>query len=249
MGRFRATLADPYLKTERARQHLDALQSELETFKNTKPHRFKTERDIVAREYRVHFEVEDVPDRILLIVGDFLTCLRASLDHLVWQLASITKPYPKSTEFPILDAPNAKHIKACTKGVPDDARKVIVSLQPYQAGQAKAIHGHFLWRLNKLCNIDKHRRIPVHSNASTLRFPDIPKKFVRHLEFNSAVDAGAGTVTAPLELEQYMRLDSDTDFNIIFGDSFEGIEIDVEGIVRLYKYVTDDVLPRFARFF
>ena len=40
------TLADAYLKTARAKKHLDSLREELRIFAESKPHRFSTERDI-----------------------------------------------------------------------------------------------------------------------------------------------------------------------------------------------------------
>jgi hypothetical protein len=201
--------------------------------------------NVEAQRYRIHFTIKDVPDPIPLIVGDLVTCLRASLDHLVWVLAALKRPYPKNTEFPILDAPNERFMRRCTKGVPTEARRIIVSLQPYLGRQPEAIRSHLLWRLNKLCNVDKHRRIPVHSDISYMHFPDLPKKFGHLVEF----DSENVVVSVPLELERYMRLEPDASFNIVFGDSVEGVEIDIEGLSRLYEFVTNDVLPRFARFF
>lgn len=240
-----ASLADAYLKTVRARKHLDTLGEELDAFRQTKPHRFHTERDLKAGKYRLHFSIAKVPDPVWLMFGDFLACMRASLDHLVWSLAVTKDRYPRNTEFPILEAPNGRFIRSCTKGVPADARKIIVDLQPYQGGNIDAVRSHFLWRLNKLCNIDKHRRIPVHGDVSHLTFPEFPKKFGRLIE----LDHDNGVISVPLELERYMTLNPDTAFNVIFGDPVEAVTIDLDGIERLYQFVTNDVLPRFARFF
>jgi len=46
-----------------------------------------------------------------------------------------------------------------------------------------------------------------------------------------------------------MRVDPETSFNVIIGDSVEGIEMDLEVLVGVYRFVTNDVLPRFGRFF
>jgi hypothetical protein len=78
-----------------------------------------------------------------------------------------------------------------------------------------------------------------------MHFPDLPKRFGHLVEF----DSENVVVSVPLELERYMRLEPDASFNIVFGDSIEGVEIDIEGLGRLYEFVTHDVLPRFARFF
>jgi len=167
-GKPGPSLTDAFLKTVRAREHLEALQEQLERFKETKPHRFHIERDIRADKYRIHVKLPNIPDRVWLIVGDFLTCLRASLDHLVWSLSALTQSYPRYTEFPILDVPNDKVLRHSTRGVPLEARHIIEQLQPYQGRDQVSVRSHFLWRLNKLCNIDKHRRVPIHSHVSML---------------------------------------------------------------------------------
>jgi hypothetical protein len=92
-----AGLADPYLKTKRAKEHLDALRHELESFRDSKSHRVSRERDIKNKRYRIRLKIADIPDTLPLIVGDFVCCLRSSLDQLVWALATLTKPYPRGT--------------------------------------------------------------------------------------------------------------------------------------------------------
>src|ERR1700733_5129185 len=158
------SLADAYLKTTRAKVHLDALRNELDLFRKSKPVAvFRTE-DLKRGRYSIRIKITDTPHCIPLILGDLLYCLRSSLDQAIWSLAKLTAPYPKGTQFPILEKLNAsarKTFDAYTAGVPARAVRVIESLQPYHRANPPA---HLLWRLNRLCNIDKHRRIPVHGD-------------------------------------------------------------------------------------
>jgi hypothetical protein len=102
-----------------------------------------------------------------------------------------------------------------------------------------------LWRLNLLCNIDKHRRIPTNGSISYFNFPDFPMT-LGHL-INR--DEDAGMVSVPLNLKSKMRLDPIASLNITFGDTHEGIQCDLEGLEQIYKFVAESVIPGFACFF
>jgi hypothetical protein len=148
-------------------------------------------------------------------------------------------------QFPILDKLNSgsrKTLAAYTAGVPARAVKVIQSLQPYHRAEPSA---HLLWRLNRLCNIDKHRRIPVHGDELVFRLPQMPDNLARLLAF----DHDQHMVSGPLELKSQMAFDPEVSFNVIFGDMAEGISCDFDGVSDIYNFVADSVLPRFARFF
>ena len=103
---------------------------------------------------------------------------------------------------------------------------------------------YFLWQLHTLSLVDKHRRLPVRGDASMAFFPDIPKKDWHLIEFDDA-----GVVSAPLDLESKMRLDPRGTYNVFFGDPIEAVEIDVEGLHRMYEFIALKVIPRFTRFF
>jgi hypothetical protein len=155
-----APLVDPYLKTARAKEHLENLRNELTAFYESKPCRLFREDDVENQLHVIRMQVTDTPDKIALIAGDIFYNLRASLDQLVWCLAKLSSVYPKNTQFPILDSPNVSRFKRRTSGVPAKAVAIIKSLQPYNGPNRDAIRSHLLWRLDKLCNIDKHMRIP-----------------------------------------------------------------------------------------
>lgn len=54
--------------------------------------------------------------------------------------------------------------------MPPEAAKIIESLQPYNTPNPTDVKIHLLWRLNKLCNIDKHTRIPVHGLTGIVKW-------------------------------------------------------------------------------
>lgn len=195
--------------------------------------------------YEIRVKVQDTPNDLPLILGDLLYCLRSALDQTVWQLAKLTTSYPDGTQFPIFDRNNAKtrrSFASYTAGVPAGAAQLIESLQPYNRAEPET---HLLWRLNRLCNIDKHRRVPVHSSQLVFQFPDFPKSSTRFLEFDESQEM----VSVPLNMKSQMGFDPDVSFNVVFGDLTENVSADLDGISKIYEFVADSVIPRFARFF
>ncbi|HET8891970.1 MAG TPA: hypothetical protein VFQ41_23940 [Candidatus Angelobacter sp.] len=240
-----SSLADPYLKTARAKEHLDELRERLTKFREEQPISFDREDNLVNQQHIVRIKIKGIPDKITLIAGDFLYCLRSSLDQLVWALAKNVGAYPSGTQFPILEQPDQGKFKRNTFGVPPEAAKLIESYQPYNAQNTALIKEHLLWQLNKLCNIDKHRRIPTDATIVDFQFPDFPKKFISRAKF----DPDSETVTMPLELKEYAKLNPTAYLNVTFGDSHEGIRCDVARLVQMYEFVSHKVIPGFATFF
>jgi hypothetical protein len=166
------------------------------------------------------------------------------LDQLVWCLAKLTRSYPRNTQFPILGKKDDKVFRAQTRGVLAEAATIIKSLQPYTRGDAEAMKSHLLWRLNKMCIVDKHMRIPVYGTAVDF---EVPESIFRFTSWEN------GVMNIPLrlkpDLKRYMDLNPNTSFEVVFGDSHLGIECNLEGIDAIYNFVADNVIPRFARFF
>jgi hypothetical protein len=240
------SLADPYLKTSRAKEHLETLRQELRVFYESKPYEFVGEDDVKNQRYRIKPDIKPTPDKIPLIVGDIFYNLRSSLDQLVWYLAKLTVPYPEKTAFPILETPDIPLFQRRTVGVPTEALAIIESLQPYNRGDIAAIKSHLLWRLNRICNIDKHRRIPVHSAGVYFLLPPAARQSAEFFD-----DEGVMSIPLALKpsLEGQMALDPSNPFKVIFGDMTEGIECDFTGIELIYEFVANNVIPRFSRFF
>jgi hypothetical protein len=240
-----STLTDPYLKTARAKEHLEELRERIRVFRESEPGSVTRQEDAENGLYILRFEIKNLPDKITLIVGDFLYCLRCSLDQLVWALAKQVGTYPQGTQFPIFRTPNPGKFSQYTADVPADAVSIIESLQPYHRGDAEAIASHYLWQLSLLCNIDKHRRIPVESTVIDFRFPEFPRELIPQIRF----DHYAKVVIVPLDLKRYMTLDPVGTIDITFGDSHEGIKCNFARLEEIYEFVANSVIPRFSRFF
>ena len=241
-------LIDPYLKTSRAKVHLENLREHVAAFCN-EPCEFIREDDFENQLHIVRMKIRDVPDHIPLIAGDVLSCLRASLDQLVWCLAKInaTPGYPEGTAFPILESRDTPLFQRRITGVPTKAAKIIESLQPYNTPNAHAIRSHLLWRLNKMCNIDKHMRIPVRGVTGTVKWNTFVPfgDNVTFTEFDNNLE-----MRIPLALKSQMALNPRIpECRVLFGDSYWKIECDFGNIEAIYEFVANSVLPRFVRFF
>lgn len=249
--KVKPSLADPFLKTMRAKDHLEALRNQLDLFYQMRPYSFEREDDLMLDRHRIRVVLKPFPDPIYLIAGDLLYCLRSSLDQTVFALSHLNVPYPEGTQFPIFDRDIAsdkdlkRRFERQVTGVPPDAVRIIEELQPYRAGDSVAIHRHLLWRLNWLGNIDKHRRIPVHGNEIVFGFPDLPQSAAPLFE----LDHDNGTCSLPLEYKSRMAIDPRISFKIVFGDLSDGIACDFDEIEAMYTFVANDVIPRFLRFF
>jgi hypothetical protein len=243
-----SSLADPYLKTHRAKEHLDALKEGLRMYRESQPCSFGRADDLKNQLHIVNFKIKDIPDRLPLIVGDFAYCLRSSLDQVVWALAKEKGNYPRNTQFPIFSerTPETEsRLTAYTRGVPTLAIREIELLQPYNGQDAAAIKSTVLYQLNRLNIIDKHHRIPTDAVAVDLRFPDFPKRFLPLARF----DHEREMAIVPLDLKRYMRLDPIVEVHVFFGDSHRGLRCDFDRLEEIYEFVTNSVIPRFARFF
>jgi hypothetical protein len=245
--KVKLSLADPYLKTTRAHVHLTALKAELEAFAESNPYTLAGEDDLEHGTYVIRFQMAEVPDLIPLIVGDFLYCLRSALDQTVWYLAKIGTPNPQHTQFPIIEVEHLsrRRFKHQTAGVPTDAVAIIKSLQPYLGGNEATVWSHLLWRLDRLCNIDKHRRIPTHGSALVLQ--NILPAPVPGLS-SEALDRG-GIVRIPLAYKGQVDFNPAATITVIFGDLSEGIGCDFAGLDAIYEFVAHSVIPRFTGFF
>lgn len=238
-------LVEPYLKTTRAKYHLESLRDELATFYESKPYRFLRQDDIERQRHCLRWKVEEVPDYIWLIVGDFFCCLRASLDQTVWALARLTTDSPEGRiQFPILTQANDGVFEQQIRGVPCEAAAIIKDLQPYHGRDTISIRSHYLWQLREFSNLDKHRRIPVNGMVGDFQWP-VPWNMLTVLEF----DYQKHVVSAPIEFKDKMALDPTVTLKVVFGDRASGLECDFDGIEQIYKSVAENVLPRFARFF
>jgi hypothetical protein len=161
-------IADSWIKLIRSKHHADAFYRGVELF------------DLEGNDGRVLDEQDPDDNRAQLfwfktlrpppkiwasMVGDSIHNLRSALDHLAWQLASEDRR-SKRTSFPIFDhrkGPNGYDAKSpkMLAGMPDEAKTLIESLQPFQAGGKEAARATALSRLGRLDNFDKHCELAV----------------------------------------------------------------------------------------
>lgn len=143
------------VKIERAREHVDALKSEIDAFWKDEPYVVvpEEEQQTGDRVFRVRIQRE-LPRRWAAIAGDVVHNLRSALDHLAWQLVEANGNTPDHrTEFPIgRDANdfNSRCLKK-VKGASDPAVRLVASLEPYKGGDER------FFALHTLDIVDKHR--------------------------------------------------------------------------------------------
>src|SRR3990172_2610601 len=117
------------------------------------------------------------PAAIGLILGDAIHNMRSALDHMVWQLI-LSNPDPDKpadvpnhmTMFPICDSEEgfrSQVRKGRLRGVGEDPLAVITRIQPYNSPKlGRDYRKHYLWLLDRLENIDKHRRMTITSGVA-----------------------------------------------------------------------------------
>ena len=235
------------LKIDRAEEHLEAVEQEIRIFHESKPCTIVPKKHPKTGHYKFQITVPAVPRRAGIIVGDFTTCLRASLDHLAWQLALLKTPSPDGrTCFPIYGAiqkDTRAKFRRSVKDIPTQAASIIESLQPYHRGDS--FRDDPLWKVHKLCNIDKHREIPTWGTIADVKVL-IPKGAQTR-----TIDDGNVVVAIPegVDVEPYMKMEPQSTLDVFFGNTSVGIQLTVQDLRSIHKFIRDEVIPRFAGFF
>ncbi len=153
------SLDSPRLKLERAKEHLEVIEREIERFLDDDPYALIEECDLQDGSHVFRMKVYAQPAGSLrLLVGECLYNLRSSLDHLAWQLALLTTPTPRdNTAFLIYRTGSSwKRNKGKIGDLPQRAQDIMHGFQPY-----KSPDNNWLYQLNRLCNDDKHRTITL----------------------------------------------------------------------------------------
>jgi len=249
-----ASLIDPNLKVERAKVHLDELNAQVRSFLKSEFYHLVEYDDLERQQYVLRLEVSDPPLYLGSIAGDFISCLRSSLDHLAWQLATLRTPRPPDNIcFPIFgkNSPKTQEgIEKATQGIPGDAIALMESFQPYHHGDKYKLT--YLWRLNKLWNIDKHRHITLHSFSVNFAFPSI-------ISGTPCSVDNEGIMRFPLSAKKQVKFEPATggpalydivpSGNVQFGSEKDGIILVIQDFFEIYEFVSQKVIPSFAGFF
>jgi len=147
--------------------HLRCLEKLVDEFIGSEPYSIAIERwpDPPPQRGYVHYRVfvrdaTPVTENIGLTAGDFLTNLRASLDHLAWKLVLASGGKPNEyTAFPVKATPPKSGFLKISGGVSSDAQTLIEKAQPYSRPDGVDPHEDRLWILERLVGIDKHRHL------------------------------------------------------------------------------------------
>jgi hypothetical protein len=153
-------LASVLAKTERAKCHIEELKRSIEEFLTSDPYDIEPEDD-PQPDQRIRCNIcraTPIPLKVATIAGDAIQNLRSSLDHLAFQLVSVSSPGGKPPDphkiyFPIADT-SAEHpsdVRDKMRGAREDILEAVEATQAYRGGNTD------LWVLKRLNNIDKHR--------------------------------------------------------------------------------------------
>ena len=244
---MKPSLNNPKLKVERAKEHLDVLDVKLVEFQDLKPFRVTTYENTEHTHYVISSQIPIIDPKLAVLAGDVIYSLRSALDHIAWQLALTTTDRPRDrTAFPIIDKDTPEKLKRfndITGDIPTDAVNEVKGLQPYLRGPA--YKDDLLWKLDKLCNIDKHRVIPASGTAIDFK---IPKSLdASSLIFERLDDACI--VAMPIAFKAQMQFAPEPIPDIVLGSQIDGLTMSIRELGKIYTYVQDTVLPRFTRFF
>jgi len=142
-------------KIERAGEHINELEAEVQLFLKANPYIVGTKRDEQTRRPIYYLViVRETPTRMSTITGDVIHNLRSALDHLADHLVRVAGGTPSNqTGFPISRDAAKYKAEQCrkTKGMGPDAIKEIDKIKPYGGGN------NTLWGLHQLDIVDKHR--------------------------------------------------------------------------------------------
>ncbi len=243
-------ISDAKLKLSWAYQHLQRLDREIEAFAaSSDACTVVREEDIENQRYILHMQLVDLPETFALIVGDAFYNMRSSLDQLIWALARL-KSIPEKTQFPILEVntlESRNRFRNQTEGLPKEALCELEFLQPYNRGTAYKTHP--LWRLNEMCNLDKHRRIPVNGHEVLFYFPSLTAGDYASGLVETVTTNDCHIVSVPLAMKYKLDFYPTVSVTIKFGGDISGISESPHGIAEIYHFIATAVIPRFERFF
>jgi hypothetical protein len=208
------------------------------------------EDDIENQRHILSAKLPDLPEPLALIAGDAFYNMRASLDQLIWALARLNRIPEKKTQFPILEfntLQSRNRFRDQTEGVPDEAVCEIELLQPYHRGSSYKTHP--LWRLNEMCNLDKHRGIPVDGHEVIVHFPGLTQndRDTGLLTYSTTNDCHI--LSVPLSMKHKLDVNPIATVTVKFGGDISGISESPRGIAEIYHFVASEVIPRFEPFF
>jgi hypothetical protein len=234
------------MKVERAKAHLDALNPEIDAY--AKDSHVITKRDDIINGRSIRrTQWKAMPPIIGMLLGEFLYCLRSGLDQLMWQLAlpSARKDRAKEICFPVFESisnpKKEKHFRLVLKLFPDEVAQIVENLQPFQL--KSSAKDHPLWILHELCNLDKHRVIPINSRILELFVPNHPAVRMDHFEAEDAIE-----ISVPILDKHLLDFKTDPVMKIEFGEWDSDLQVPRQKLGEIHEYFVITVIPTFEKF-
>lgn len=242
------------MKLERAEEHLALLSAEFAALLAANRYGVLPKPDMHEGVEIFRVQIPSNEPRILyrlsILVGDYVSCLRATLDHLAWALSLLTTDTPfDKTEFPIFLQPNPMGVRKKIRDVPREAQEVIESLQPYHAGDRAGVHP--LAVLYRLANIEKHRHIPVIRYAFRLT-GNVPPQTTIGFRVVPALDEGneIAVSSAVGVANPQATVEMTPSFSVLFDESGPewALGTDLSRMGELHEFIRDSVFARLSLF-
>lgn len=246
------------MKTSRAQKHFDALQADIDDWLSHPKHYTVTEETkFESALHIIKIEIGPVWDTIPMLLSEFVHCLRSSLDNLAWELAHLRLPpldrftngighfaekQEKIIQFPIFRDDNSTYADR-RRLFPSAVAEIFDTLQPHLRGDA--YRDDPLWQLNELWTMDKHRGIPMNSNALQLSSPGTEwQRFVHYLQYHVEVRFPILLFfTSEVEFKPTVTVE------VLFGEYMGEFSVTREGLSEINNFVRTNVIPRFTGFF
>lgn len=238
------------MKARWADFHLQSAEKQIGDWIKSNPYTISEKDDLNRTQHFFMIYPRAMREEVVLTIGDFVNCLRASLDQLAWNLVHLfpdTVPTAKTENrivFPICRTDEAYWEKRAL--FHRSIHPVLDSLQPND--RANALQTESLWQLDKLWNIDKHRTIPVNCGNWTINFQAGMKGFIEWDSFNQCFIAMVPCLSRFCLRPSYVQPQIIPD--ILFGEYMSStFGVDIKRLREIHTVITGDVIPKFARFF
>lgn len=224
------------MKLYRAKKHYMELCDELSHFYEQP----ETVRPFLSLDGDIVYITAAIPTRLALIAGDFLQCLRSSLDYLIWELALANGCQPNGqNSFPICstlkDYQNEVVNRHRLDGLSKEAQAMMNALQPFHSDDPMRSP---LIVLEKLTNINKHRRVLL---TAMRRLPGSnPPVSFPHIFSTIHVN----------KINGFRKQADSSRFFVVINEDSEGVGIEIRTLLEsLSNFVGYKILPGFKKFF
>lgn len=168
------------LKIERARAHCDELKIEVRRFLKSNPYQLNLNKNSVHKHVSVT-QINEMPEIIPLILGDFIHNCRSALDHLVTDLALVNNGKTEHLHFPTAKNSESfqERLKGKIKNVGEEALQKLSDLEIYPSGK-----GEVIYALHELDIADKHKMLIPNVSSVTLSNVKIGGMTIREMKSN-----------------------------------------------------------------